>query len=152
MKTNPEMELEKEMKQKNACTVWGGILCILAVGYVVFALTHPELSFPWKNWATYVLYALYAIYTILVFWLPRGGSGGLAACGVIGIQIAAIALIFIYFGMRGTPYQSDWIVISSLLLTSASNFTNLAYQRKRRRKEEAEEGEEDATGEEDAEE
>jgi len=35
------------------------IMTLLAIIFIVIALSHPELSFPWSNTVTYILYVLY---------------------------------------------------------------------------------------------
>ena len=46
------------------------IMLILAVAYVVFALCHPQMSFPWSNGITYTLYGLYIILVAILFVAP----------------------------------------------------------------------------------
>ena len=41
------------------------ILLAGAVCFLIFALGHPEMSFPWSNSITYALYALYILLVIL---------------------------------------------------------------------------------------
>lgn len=33
------------------------LLSAAAVGFVIFAMGHPELSFPWDGWITGILYS-----------------------------------------------------------------------------------------------
>ena len=120
------------MKSKTPYSIFGGILCLLAAGFAAVALTHPELSFPWKNWVSYTLYALYAIYTILIFCMPKFKGASLAACGIVAVQFIALALIAIYIGTRDTSSESSWYLTIGLALTCGANFANLAMQKKRK--------------------
>lgn len=43
------------------------VLSAAAVGFVIFAMGHPELSFPWDGWITGILYGLYADAVVLLF-------------------------------------------------------------------------------------
>ena len=43
------------------------VLSAASVGFVIFAMGHPELSFPWDNWITGILYGLYADAVVLLF-------------------------------------------------------------------------------------
>lgn len=50
---------------------WIGIGMLTAVvAFVLFALNHPEMSFPWSNTVTYSLYSLYLAAAILFLTLP----------------------------------------------------------------------------------
>ena len=48
------------MNQKRYRTI-AGIMAMLSLIFIIIALTHPELSFPWSNTITYLLYAAYLI-------------------------------------------------------------------------------------------
>ena len=43
------------------------VLAAVAVGFVMYALGHPELSFPWSTQLTHILYGLYADAVVLLF-------------------------------------------------------------------------------------
>ena len=46
---------------KKISRIIGLVMVVIAIVFVVFALNHPEMSFPWNNTITWVLYGLYAI-------------------------------------------------------------------------------------------
>ena len=48
----------------------GAALLAAAVIFVIFALNHPEMSFPWSNGITYTLYGAYAVITFLLLAAP----------------------------------------------------------------------------------
>ena len=45
-------------------------MLVIAIAFVVFALKHPEMSFPWSNTITWVLYGLYALVTAILLIAP----------------------------------------------------------------------------------
>lgn len=51
------------MKKKNALII-GTVLLVIAIGFVVYAVNHPEASFPWSNQLTFLAYG---VYVFLIF-------------------------------------------------------------------------------------
>ena len=56
--------------KKNVSRIIGLIMAVTAVVFVVFALNHPEMSFPWSNTITWGLYGLYAIVVVVLLVSP----------------------------------------------------------------------------------
>ena len=56
--------------KKNVSRIIGVVMGVVAIAFVVFALNHPEMSFPWSNTVTWVLYGLYAIVTAILLIAP----------------------------------------------------------------------------------
>lgn len=56
--------------KKNVSRIIGVVMAVVAIAFVVFALNHPEMSFPWSNTVTWVLYGLYAIVTAILLIAP----------------------------------------------------------------------------------
>ena len=48
----------------------GLVMMVVAIVFVVFALNHPEMSFPWSNTITWALYGLYALVTAVLLIAP----------------------------------------------------------------------------------
>ena len=46
------------MKIKTSIII-GVTMLIIAIGFVAFAMSHPELSFPWGHRSTFMLYGAY---------------------------------------------------------------------------------------------
>ena len=44
---------------------------IIAVAFIVFALNHPEKSFPWNNTITWLLYGIYFLVTVVLLIAPK---------------------------------------------------------------------------------
>ena len=45
-------------------------MLLAAVGFLLLAFLHPELSFPWSNSITYFLYGFYVLLTAVLFIAP----------------------------------------------------------------------------------
>ena len=49
----------------------GVIMLIVAIVFIMFALNHPEKSFPWSNTITWLLYAVYFLVTMGLLIAPK---------------------------------------------------------------------------------
>ena len=56
---------------KNTSKIVGLIMLIIAVAFIIFALNHPEMSFPWNNTITWLLYGLYFLVTVVLLIAPK---------------------------------------------------------------------------------
>lgn len=59
------------MKRQNVFILIGCLMLVFAIGFVVYALNHPEGFFPWDNQITYTIYLIYLIATIAMFILAK---------------------------------------------------------------------------------
>ena len=57
--------------KKNTSRIVGLIMLIIAVAFIIFALNHPEMSFPWNNTITWLLYCLYFLVTVVLLIAPK---------------------------------------------------------------------------------
>lgn len=57
------------MKKSQVFLLIGCMLLVAAIVFLLFALNHPEMSFPWKNNITYTIYIIYIIAIISMFGL-----------------------------------------------------------------------------------
>ena len=57
--------------KKNTSRIVGLIMLIIAVAFIIFALNHPEMSFPWNNAITWFLYGLYFLATVVLLIAPK---------------------------------------------------------------------------------
>ena len=57
--------------KKSTSRIVGLVMLIIAVAFIVFALNHPEMSFPWNNTITWLLYGLYVIVIVVLFIAPK---------------------------------------------------------------------------------
>lgn len=57
--------------KRNTSRIVGLIMLIIAVAFIIFALNHPEMSFPWNNAITWFLYGLYFLVTVVLLIAPK---------------------------------------------------------------------------------
>ena len=56
--------------KKTGLRIIGVFMVAIAIAFLVFALNHPEMSFPWSNTVTWALYGVYALVTVIFFIAP----------------------------------------------------------------------------------
>jgi len=47
------------------------IMLIIAIVFIMYALNHPEMSFPWNNTITWLLYGVYFLVTVVLLIAPK---------------------------------------------------------------------------------
>ena len=57
--------------KKSISRIIGVIMLIVAIVFIVFALNHPEKSFPWNNTITWLLYGVYFLVTVVLLIAPK---------------------------------------------------------------------------------
>lgn len=57
--------------KKSISRIIGVIMLIVAIAFIIFALNHPEKSFPWSNRITRLLYGVYFLVTIVLLIAPK---------------------------------------------------------------------------------
>ena len=57
--------------KKSISRIIGVIMLIVAIVFIVFALIHPEKSFPWNNTITWLLYGIYFLVTVVLLIAPK---------------------------------------------------------------------------------
>ena len=50
--------------KKSISRIIGLTMLIIAIVFIMFALNHPEKSFPWSNTITWLLYGVYFLVTV----------------------------------------------------------------------------------------
>lgn len=55
---------------KKTSRIVGAILLAGAIVFFLYALNHPEASFPWSNTITYTLYGAYLVVTAVLLLAP----------------------------------------------------------------------------------
>ena len=68
-----KFQFDKEVlcMKKRISRILGLIMLIIAIAFIVFALNHPEMSFPWNNTITWLLYGLYILVTVMLLIAPK---------------------------------------------------------------------------------
>ena len=57
--------------KKSTSRIVGLVMLIIAVAFIMYALNHPEKSFPWNNTITWLLYGLYFLVTVVLLIAPK---------------------------------------------------------------------------------
>ena len=57
--------------KKSVSRIIGLIMLIIAIIFIMFALNHPEKSFPWNNTITWILYGVYILVTVMLLIAPK---------------------------------------------------------------------------------
>ena len=57
--------------KKSTSRIAGLVMLIIAVAFIMFAVSHPEMSFPWNNTITWLLYGLYVLVTVVLLIAPK---------------------------------------------------------------------------------
>ena len=57
--------------KKSTSRIVGLVMLIIADAFIMFAVNHPEMSFPWNNTITWLLYGLYVLVTVVLLIAPK---------------------------------------------------------------------------------
>jgi len=57
--------------KKSILRIIGLIMLIIAIVFIMYALNHPEMSFPWNNTITWLLYVVYFLVTVVLLIAPK---------------------------------------------------------------------------------
>ena len=60
--------------KKSISRIIGVIMLIVAIVFIMFALNHPEKSFPWNNTITWLLYGVYFLVAVVLLIAPKKRS------------------------------------------------------------------------------
>lgn len=68
---NVKFDEEVLYMKKSISRIIGLIMLIIAIVFIMFALNHPEKSFPWNNTITWLLYGVYFLVTVVLLIAPK---------------------------------------------------------------------------------
>lgn len=106
------------------------VLIAVAVGFIIFALGHPEMSFPWNTQITHIFYGLYVdaviLLFVLAFWKKRDWSYIMA----VALELGAIFFLVQSMLTVLPEGKSNWYLPLALGLNCIALFLNGAQQRK----------------------
>ena len=73
IKENLKFKFDEEVlyMNKSISRIIGVIMLIVAFVFIMFALNHPEKSFPWDNTITWLLYGVYFLVTVVLLIAPK---------------------------------------------------------------------------------
>lgn len=112
------------------------VLVVAAIGFVIYAAGHPELSFPWSIQITHILYGLYLDAVVLLFVLAFWKN---ATClNVLTLLLELGAVFFLVQSIltvipEGNP---NWYLPLALGLNCIALFLNGAQRRKQKKEDE----------------
>ena len=119
--------------KKRISRILGLIMLIIAIAFIVFALNHPEMSFPWNNTITWLLYGVYFLVTVVLLIAPKNeevrnsrllgnhrerNRNLTKECDYMGkaILAAIVTLIVGYLGMVvGLELLGNWVEFGLLI-------------------------------------
>lgn len=55
---------------KKVSRIIATIMLVVALGFFIYAINHPELSWPWSNAITFTIYGIYLLIMIVLFIAP----------------------------------------------------------------------------------
>ena len=107
------------------------MLAAVSIGFIIYVLGHPELSFPWSTQITHIFYGLYADAVVLLFVL--------AFCKKVtgrNILITILELGAVFFLVQSMlsafpDGQSNWYLPLALGLNCIAMFLNAAQRKKK---------------------
>ena len=115
------------------------VLVAAAIGFIIYAAGHPELSFPWSSQITGILYGLYAdaavLLFVLAFWKKAAFLNVLTLLFELGAVFFLVQSILTVF----PEGEVNWYLPLALGLNCIAIFLNTVQLRKQRRKEEPKE-------------
>ena len=115
------------------------VLTAAAIGFVVFALGHPELSFPWSLRTTHILYGLYADAAVLLFVLAFWKNVTFLHVLTLLFELGAVFFLVQSILTVFPEGKANWYLPLALGLNCIALFLNAARRRKQNRKDESKE-------------
>ena len=110
------------------------VLAVAAIGFIAYALGHPELSFPWSVQITHILYGLYVdavlLLFVLAFWKKATCLNVLTLLFELGAVFFLVQSILTVF----PEGQSNWYLPLALGLNCVALFLNAAQRKNKKRK------------------
>lgn len=106
------------------------VLLVVAVGFIIYALGHPEFSFPWGIQVTHILYGLYVDVVILLFVLAFWKKSDWAYILVVILELGAVFFLVQSMLTVIPEGKSNWYLPLALGLNCIALLLN-AIQRKK---------------------
>lgn len=110
------------------------VLAVAAIGFIAYALGHPELSFPRSVQITHILYGLYVdavlLLFVLAFWKKATRLNVLTLLFELGAVFFLVQSILTVF----PEGQSNWYLPLALGLNCVALFLNAAQRKNNKRK------------------
>lgn len=112
------------------------VLVVAAIGFIIYAVGHPELSFQWSIQITHILYGLYVdavvLLFVLAFWKKTDSAYILVVILELGVVFFLVQSILTVIP-EGNP---NWYLPLALGLNCIALFLNGAQRRKQKKEDE----------------
>ena len=112
------------------------VLAVAAIGFVVYALGHPELSFPWSMQLTNILYGLYVDVVMLLFVLAFWKKTDSAYILVVILELGAVFFLVQSMLTVFPEGESNWYIPLALGLNCVALLLNAIQRRKQKKEDE----------------
>ena len=112
------------------------VLAVAAIGFVVYALGHPELSFPWSMQLTNILYGLYVDAVMLLFVLAFWKKTDSAYILVVILELGAVFFLVQSMLTVFPEGESNWYLPLALGLNCVALLLNAIQRRKQKKEDE----------------
>ena len=109
------------------------VLLTVAIGFIIFALGHPELSFPWNIQITHIFYGLYVDVVILLFVLAFWKKADRAYILAVILELGAVFFLVQSMLTVFPDGESNWYLPLALGLNAAALLLNAAQRKKQQR-------------------
>ena len=109
------------------------MLAAAAIGFVIYALGHPELSFPWSVQITHVLYGLYVDAVLLLFVMAFWKKSTCLNILTLLFELGAVFFLVQSILTLLPNGRSNWYLPLALGLNCIALFLNAAQRRKARK-------------------
>ena len=109
------------------------VLVVAAIGFIIYAVGHPELSFQWSIQITHILYGLYVDAVVLLFVLAFWKKTDSAYILVVILELGAVFFLvqsILTVIPEGNP---NWYLPLALGLNCIALFLNGAQRRKQKK-------------------
>lgn len=131
-----EWKNERKNEMKKRFFIPACVLVVAAVGFVIYAVGHPEMSFPWSVRITHVLYGLYVDVVILLFVLAFWKKA--TGLNILTLLFELSAVFFLVQSILTVipEWESNWYLPLALGLNCIALFLNAVQRRKQKREDE----------------
>ena len=131
-----EWKNERKNEMKKRFFIPACVLVVAAVGFVIYAVWHPEMSFPWSVRITHILYGLYVdvviLLFVLAFWKKATGLNILTLL----FELSAVFVLVQSILTVIPEWESNWYLPLALGQNCIALFLNAVQRRKQKREDE----------------
>ncbi|MBR4100286.1 MAG: hypothetical protein IKK51_00220 [Oscillospiraceae bacterium] len=112
------------------------VLVVAAIGFIIYAVGHPELSFQWSIQITHILYGLYVDAVVLLFVLAFWKKTDSAYILVVILELGAVFFLVQSMLTVFPEGESNWYLPLALGLNCVALLLNAIQRRKQKKEDE----------------